>query len=47
MSDSETDGYVNYSIHSKDIQTARKEIEQFEKRDDTIIIIFFVNLRLH
>ena len=31
MSDSETDGYVNYSIHSKDIQTARKEIEQFEK----------------
>ena len=31
MSDSETDGYVHYSIHSKDIQRARKEIEQFEQ----------------
>jgi len=31
MSDNETDGFVHYNLHSKDIQTARKEIEHFEK----------------
>ena len=31
MSNSETEDYVDFNLYTKDIQAARKEIEEFEK----------------
>ena len=31
MSDNETEDYVDFNLYTKDIQVARKEIEEFEK----------------
>ena len=31
MSDNETEDHVDFNLYTKDIQVARKEIEEFEK----------------